>query len=60
MMLRYSFNLDKEAENIEKAVYKTIEDGYRTIDIMPKDKNISNLYKLVKCSEISDIIVSNI
>ena len=60
MMFRHSFNLDKEAENIENAVYKTIEEGYRTIDIMPKDKNISNLYKLVKCSEISDIIVSNI
>ena len=34
MMLRYSFDLDKEAEVIENAVSKVLQDGYRTIDIM--------------------------
>lgn len=34
MMLRYSFNLDKEAEVIESAVSKVLELGYRTGDIM--------------------------
>ena len=33
MMLRYSFDLDKEAAAIEKAVQKVLEDGYRTGDI---------------------------
>jgi Isocitrate/isopropylmalate dehydrogenase len=33
MMLRYSFNLEKEAQAIEKAVEKTLEKGYRTPDI---------------------------
>jgi 3-isopropylmalate dehydrogenase len=33
MMLRYSFGMDKEAEAIEKAVGRTLDDGYRTIDI---------------------------
>lgn len=34
MMLRYSFDLDAEADMIEKAVKKVLEDGYRTVDIM--------------------------
>ena len=33
MMLRYSFDLDKEAAAIEKAVQRVLEDGYRTGDI---------------------------
>jgi 3-isopropylmalate dehydrogenase len=32
-MLRYSFDLSAEADAIEKAVEKTLEDGYRTADI---------------------------
>ncbi len=34
MMLRYSFDLSKEAEAIEKAVSCVLEKGYRTGDIM--------------------------
>ena len=34
MMLRYSFDLDEEAEAVEKAVSAVLRDGYRTIDIM--------------------------
>ncbi|MFQ8664857.1 3-isopropylmalate dehydrogenase [Anaerostipes caccae] len=34
MMLRYSFDLDAEADMIEKAVKKVLKDGYRTVDIM--------------------------
>ena len=33
MMLKYSFNLEKEAKNIEDAVVKVLEEGYRTGDI---------------------------
>jgi 3-isopropylmalate dehydrogenase len=33
MMLRYSFDMDGLAENIEKAVEKVIKNGYRTADI---------------------------
>ena len=33
MMLRYSLNLDREADEIENAVQKTLTDGYRTPDI---------------------------
>ena len=34
MMLRYSFDLDKEAEAVEKAVEEVLADGIRTVDIM--------------------------
>ena len=34
MMLRYSFDLDKEADAIEAAVAKVLKEGYRTVDIM--------------------------
>ena len=34
MMLRYSFDLDREAEAVEKAVSAVLKEGYRTIDIM--------------------------
>ncbi len=38
MMLRFSFDLDKEADAIEAAVSKVLKDGYRTIDIMSEGK----------------------
>lgn len=34
MMLRYSFELIKEADDIENAVNKVLNDGYRTADIV--------------------------
>lgn len=34
MMLRYSFDLDKEADAIENAVKQVLKEGYRTGDIM--------------------------
>ena len=34
MMLRYSLDLDKEADAVEAAVQKVLEDNIRTIDIM--------------------------
>ena len=60
MMFRYSFNMNKEAEDVENAVYKAIDEGYRTLDIMPKHNMMTYLYKEVKCSEMGDIIISNI
>lgn len=33
-MLRFSFDLDKEAEAVENAVKKVLAGGYRTADIM--------------------------
>ena len=38
MMLRFSFDLDKEADAIEASVAKVLKEGYRTIDIMSEGK----------------------
>lgn len=54
MMLRYSFDLDEEAEAIENAVSKVLQDGYRTIDIM------SEGMKQIGTAEMGDRICSYI
>ncbi len=33
MMLRYSFDLDREADAVEQAVRRVLKEGYRTVDI---------------------------
>ena len=54
MMLRYSFDLDQEADAIEAAVEKVLEEGYRTIDIMSEGMT------LVGCKEMGDEIAKRI
>jgi len=54
MLLRYSLNLDKEADAIEAAVQKVLEDGYRTVDIM------SDGCRLVGCREMGDAVAERI
>ena len=58
MMLRYTFNLDKEADSIEKAVKKVLEDGFRTVDIMPKGQE--DRFKKTSCTEMGDLIAERI
>ncbi|MBQ8147326.1 MAG: 3-isopropylmalate dehydrogenase [Lachnospiraceae bacterium] len=50
MMLRFSFDMDKEADSIEAAIKKVLQDNYRTCDIM--DDGMT----LVSCSEMGDLI----
>ncbi len=38
MLLRYSFDLDKEADAVELAVKQVLKEGYRTVDIMPQEE----------------------
>lgn len=54
MMLRFSFDLDKEASVIENAVSKVLQDGYRTGDIM-SEGNVQ-----VGTEEIGDLICERI
>ena len=54
MMLRFSFDLDKEADVIEAAVAKVLKDGYRTIDIMSEGKT------QIGTEEMGDLISENI
>lgn len=54
MMLRFSFDLDKEASAIENAIERVLEEGYRTIDIMSEGKI------QIGTSEMGDKICNNI
>lgn len=54
MMLRYSFDMNDEADSIEKAVEKVLADGVRTGDIM------SEGCRKVSCSEMGDAIAAAI
>lgn len=54
MMLRYSFNMPKEADTIENAVSSVLDEGFRTADIM------SDGCKKVGCSEMGKLIISKL
>lgn len=54
MMLRYSFDLDKEANAIEQAVKQVLKDGFRTGDIM------SQGCTQVGCSKMGDLLTERI
>lgn len=54
MMLRYSFDLDKEANAIEQAVKQVLKDGFRTGDIM------SQGCTQVGCSKMGDLLTKRI
>ncbi len=59
MMLRYSFDLDAEADSIEKAVRQVLKDGYRTGDIMPQNGDTDGLTR-VGTKEMGDLIVERL
>lgn len=54
MMLRYSFDLEQEADDIENAVKQVLKDGYRTVDIMAEGKT------QVGTVQMGDLIVERI
>ena len=54
MMLRYSFDLDKEADAIDNAVKSVLKEGYRTIDIM------SEGCTQVGCKQMGDLLAQKI
>lgn len=54
MMLKYSFDLDKEAAAMEAAVKNVLKKGYRTVDIM------SEGCTKVGCAEMGDLLADEI
>lgn len=54
MMLRYSFDLDKEAAAVEAAVKSIISEGYRTVDIM------ADGMKQVSTTQMGDLIAERV
>ena len=53
-MLRYSFDLDREADAVERAVKKVLQDGYRTADIW------SDGCRKVGCRQMGDLLAERI
>ena len=54
MMLRFSFDMPKEADAIENAVAAYLDAGYRTADIMSEGQT------LVGCQQCGQLIIDNI
>ena len=54
MALKYTLDLDKEADNLDQAVQKVLDDGLRTKDILSKGK------KEVSTSQMGDAIISKL
>ena len=60
MMLRYSFDLDAEADAVENAVKQVLKDKYRTIDIMPQEAERAGEVTQVGTSKMGDLICERI
>ena len=60
MMLRYSFDLDAEADAVEAAVKQVLKDGYRTIDIMPQEDDKKATVTQVGTAKMGDLICERI
>ncbi|OGI04887.1 MAG: 3-isopropylmalate dehydrogenase [Candidatus Melainabacteria bacterium GWF2_37_15] len=58
MMLKYSFNLDKEANAMEEAIKQVLKEGYRTADIMSEGASLVGTNKMGDL--VSEKIVCNI
>ena len=60
MMLRYSFDLDPEADAVEAAVKQVLADGYRTVDIMPGQEEKKASVTQVGTAQMGDLICERI
>lgn len=60
MMLRYSFDLDREADAIEEAVRLVLREGFRTIDIMPQAGEGTEGITQVGTVKMGDLIAERI
>ncbi len=60
MMLRFSFDMEKEADCIERAVSAILDKGYRTADILPRSAEEAAGCVEIGCSKCGDLIVENL
>ena len=54
MALKYSLDLDKEADLLDQAVKKVLDEGFRTKDIISPGK------KILSTSDMGDAIISKL
>ena len=60
MMLRYSFDLDKEADAVETAVKQVLKEGYRTGDIMPQSGECTDGITKVGTAQMGSLIAERV
>ncbi len=60
MMLRYSFDLDKEADAVEAAVKQVLKEGYRTGDIMPQSGESMDGITKVGTAQMGSLIAERV
>ena len=60
MMLRYSFGMTAEADSIEAAVSRTLDEGWRTADTLPSDPEERAACKQVGCIEMGKLITERL
>jgi len=54
MLLRYSLNREKDADRVERAVLRVLEQGHRTADIASRGAKVSGT------REMGDLIVKEV
>jgi len=54
MLLRYSLNMEKDADCVERAVLRVLEQGHRTADIAPRGTRAAGT------KEMGDLIVRDV
>src|SRR5438128_3050934 len=55
MLLRYSLHMEKDADRVERAVLRVLEQGHRTADIAPSGTRVT-----VGTKEMADLIVREV
>src|SRR3989441_760023 len=55
MLLRYSLHMEKDADRVERAVLRVLEQGHRTADIAPSGTQVT-----VGTKEMADLIVREV
>ncbi len=60
MMLRYSFDMDREADAVESAVSAVLDAGLRTVDIMPRSAEIAVGCQQVGCRSMGAAIMQKL
>ena len=60
MMLKFSFDMEKEAQAIEDAVSCVLDEGWRTADIMPQSDVNDTTCKKVGCRKMGSLIIEKL
>ncbi len=60
LLFRHSLGQDDWANKIEQSIKKTLNQGYRTRDLLSAELGVENKYKVVGTSEMGDAVIANL